>query len=155
MLIRLNFGVLPRMAVISPSNVIAVGHLDRWDFIQSTNVIKFPVRLNSIWHWWDSGQQRLQSGFFPWFQKWNLLFASFWLQVLRLIALRAPLTWYVEIIDSAFLFLVDGSGVEFDFGDGHVLSFRLKVPDLANIDMFWQKENPKRYWTIPFGYFWT
>ena len=41
-----------------------------------------------------------------------------------------------EIIDSTFLFLVDGSEVEFDFLDGHVLSFRLKVPDLANIDVF-------------------
>ena len=26
--------------------------------------------------------------------------------------------------------------VAFDFLDGHVLSFRLKVPDLANIDVF-------------------
>ena len=41
-----------------------------------------------------------------------------------------------EIIDSTFLFLVDGSEVEFYFLDGHVLSFRLKVPDLANIDVF-------------------
>ena len=41
-----------------------------------------------------------------------------------------------EIIDPAFLFLIDGSEVEFDFLDGHVLSFRLKVPDLANIDVF-------------------
>ena len=43
------------------------------------------------------------------------------------------------------LFLVDGSEIEFDFLDGHVLSFRLKVPDLANIDVFGQKESSKRY----------
>ena len=72
--------------------------------------------------------------------KVNLLFANlgifFLVTGFKADCLACSVDLIAEIIDSAFLFLVDGSEVEFNFLDGHVLSFRLKVPDLANIDVF-------------------
>ena len=74
------------------------------------------------------------------FQKWNLLigfFQGFFLVTgFKADCLACSVDLIAEIIDPAFLFLIDGSKVEFDFLDGHVLSFHLKVPDLANIDVF-------------------
>ena len=74
------------------------------------------------------------------FQQWNLLvdlFQSFFLVPgFEADRLTCSVDLIPEAVDAAFLFLIDGSDVEFNFLDGHFRSFLTRVPDLANIDVF-------------------